>query len=680
MRLTISRTTLMCVTVLALAGPTVDASAQPATTAQSPAAPAAPSAGDRIVIEAREARRQRDARRLADAQRRIEPLRHPLAPWVDYWELNNRLREATPDEVEAFYARWPGSYVEDRLRNDWLLELGRRRLWEPLLADLPRFRMNDDREVTCYALVAEHLAGRPVAERALAAWLDQRDADDGCHLLARTLLADGAFTQADVWRKARRSTEQNQPRAARQALELVEPPIAGRDANWWEQPERTLDRPPAGRRPDGLDTLALGRLAAIDADRAAQRLAGANLQKLPADDATWAWGQTARWTALRLQPQAVARFETVRELAAGSGAAALSDDVLAWQVRAALRAEPTRWDLVGAGIDAMSARERDDPAWTYWRARADLALAADGEAGQAQRDGAREALRPLAARMNFYGKLAAEDLGRPQAMPPRPAALSAAEREAARRHPGLARALHAIAIGLRSEGVREWNFTLIGMDDRQLLAAAQLACDREVWDRCIHTSERTRTEVDVAQRFPTPFRDAVVAQAGRSGLDPAFVYGLIRQESRFITDARSQAGASGLMQLMPGTARWTARKIGLPYSDAAVNDPDTNLKLGMAYLKLVLDDFGGSAALATAAYNAGPGRPRRWRDGPVLEPAAWAESIPFNETRDYVKKVLSNAAYYSALMAGAPPALKPRLGPPIGPRAAGAPAPDTELP
>ena len=667
------RTAALCLAaVLGVAAPAA-ASAQ----AARPAA-AATTVGDRIVLDAHEALRQRDARRLADAKRAIEPLRHPLAPWVDYWELGNRLREVTADEVEAFYARWSGTYVEDRLRNDWLLELGRRRQWDAFQADFPRLRMNDDREVTCYAALADHLDGRDVVARAREAWFAQRDADDGCHLLARTLLAAGVFIQADVVAKTRLAVERNQPRAARQALELADvAPVAA----WWDQPERVLDRAPVDRRADLLDALALGRLAAADPDRAAQRLDDGLAARLGPEAALWAWGQTARWSALRLQPQAVERYERLPALIArASGAPALSDDVWAWQVRAALRAEPTRWDLVRAGVDAMGEAARADPAWVYWGARADLALAPAGDAGAAQRARAQQALASIAGPMHFYAKLAAEELGRPQALPPRPPPLTAAEREAARRHPGLARALHAIGLGLRSEGVREWNFTLRGMDDRQLLAAAQLACDREVWDRCIATSERTRALVDVAQRFPTPFRDAVVGQAQGAGIDPALVYGLIRQESRFVLDARSHVGASGLMQLMPATARWTARKVGVPLRAGRVTDLETNLKLGASYLRLVLDDFGGSPALATAAYNAGPGRPRRWREGPVLEPAAWAEAIPFGETRDYVKKVLSNAVVYAALLADAPLALRPRLGPPIGPRAAGEPAPDTELP
>jgi soluble lytic murein transglycosylase len=134
------------------------------------------------------------------------------------------------------------------------------------------------------------------------------------------------------------------------------------------------------------------------------------------------------------------------------------------------------------------------------------------------------------------------------------------------------------------------------------------------------------------------------------------------------------------MQLMPATARETARHIGLnTYTPNQINDRETNILLGTAYLKRALDDFGGSMALAAAAYNAGPGRPRSWRDGPVLEGAIWAENVPFAETRDYVKKVLSNATVYAALLTGQAQSLRERLGT-VGPREAGAPPIDSKMP
>jgi soluble lytic murein transglycosylase len=213
------------------------------------------------------------------------------------------------------------------------------------------------------------------------------------------------------------------------------------------------------------------------------------------------------------------------------------------------------------------------------------------------------------------------------------------------------------------------------------MAAAELACNREIWDRCINTSDRTRQEIDLYQRYPLPFRRDIIAAAREVNLDPAYMFGLIRQESRFQISARSVVGASGLMQVMPATADWVARRLGMTdYRNDLITDPNTNLKLGAGYLKLVLDDLGGSQPMAAAAYNAGPGRPRRWREGPRLEAAAWAENVPFNETRDYVKKVVTNATLYGHVMNGTPLSIKNRLGAPIGPRAATAPPDNRDLP
>jgi soluble lytic murein transglycosylase len=345
----------------------------------------------------------------------------------------------------------------------------------------------------------------------------------------------------------------------------------------------------------------------------------------------------------------------------------LNDDLLIWKVRAALR--QSQWQQVLSATGAMTAATRQDPAWSYWRARALLAIGPN----EAQRLEAQSLLAQIASVRGFYEQLALEELGQAITVPERPAPLTAPEKTTALHHPGLQRALHAIAMGLRPEGNREWNYstnlhTPGGMPDRELLAAADLACQRQVWDRCINTSERTKEVLDHEQRFPMPLREIVVRRAQDIRLDPAYVYGLIRQESRFVTDARSHVGASGLMQVMPATAKWTAQKIGLSgFTPQQINDREVNVTIGTAYLKLVLDDFEGSMPMATAAYNAGPSRPRSWRNGPVLEAAIWAETIPFQETRDYVKKVLSNTTNYAAILTRQPQSIKARLGS-VGPR------------
>jgi soluble lytic murein transglycosylase len=646
---------------------------------------AAAQSGNQTILEAREALRKKDRSRLAAARAAAQADRHPLTQWVEYWELGNRLASAQQDEVDAFYARWRGSYVEDRLRNDWLLELGHRRDWRNFAADYPRFRMNDDREVSCYALLSAHLAGSDVRTAAREAWFAQREADEGCALLAATLFDAKVFSEAEVWQKARLAADGNRPRAARQAVGLLGPKQAsGLDAAL-DTPARYLVRSAGlhGRPRAEMATLALIRLAANEPEAAAGQLLERWERDLPPDLAAWAWAAAGKQAALKLLPEAAKYFQRAAQLNARAKVPLeWPDDTLAWKARASLRSDgATRWPQVVQAIAAMGASEQRDPSWVYWRARALHALAADPGTpeGEAQRAQARALLGSIAGQLHFYGTLAAEDLGQPIVVPSRPAPPTPEERDAALQHPGLTRALLLIAIGLRPEGVREWNFSLRGMGDRELLAAAQLACEREVWDRCINTSDRTRVEVDVEQRYPTPFRNEVLARSRDIGLDPAYVYGLIRQESRFVMDARSGVGAAGLMQIMPATAKWTAKKIGVDYSPDLLNNRDFNIRLGTSYLKLVLDDFAGSQPMAAAAYNAGPNRPRRWREGPSLEAAIWAENIPFSETRDYVKKVLSNATFYAALLEGGSPSLKARLGRPIGPKEAAA-AVDKDLP
>ena len=654
-----------------------------ASAAPAPApAPAADPAS--TVLDAREAFRKRDRNRLGALRAQANVEANPLAMWVEYWELGSRLGEAQQAELTAFADRWSGSYVEDRLRNDWLLELGRRRDWANFTAEFPRFRMNDDRQVTCYSLVPEQIAGRDVKAAGIAAWLAQKDDDDGCALLAAILVDTRQLGSADVWKKVRLSLEANKPRAARQAAGLLGPVVAASVAEIVDGPAKFLaKKATVSPRTDAeLASLALTRLAATDSESVAGLLVERWEKALPPDLAAWSWASVARQTAIKLQPEAADQFMRAERANRKGKEIELPDELLAWKVRAALRADggKARWQQVVQAIDAMSPAEQRDAAWIYWKARALQALAKDSQDGETLRASSREMLTGIAPQLNFYGQLAAEDLGQPQALPAKPAPLTPAERDAVATHPGFARALALIAIGLRGEGVREWNFSIRGLSDRELLAAAQLACDREVWDRCINTSERTRTEIDMEQRFPAPLRQEVSARAREIGLDPAFVYGLIRQESRFIMDARSGVGASGLMQLMPATAKWTAKKIGMPYTPALITDRDTNLRLGNAYLKLVLDDVGGSQAMAAAAYNAGPGRPRKWREGPLLEPAVWAENIPFAETRDYVKKVLSNSAYYAHALGGKGTTIRSRLGRPVGPPDPNAPPLDKELP
>ena len=667
---------------------------------------------DSLLLEMNQAFKKGDKARLAALLPQASG--HALEPWAAYWELKARLDEASGTEVQAFLTRYAGTYQEDRLRNDWLLLLGQRRDWGNFAAEYPKFRMNDDKEVRCYALHIDHLQGTSTLTSAAPAeqaaevrkhWLAQRDADDGCNLAADGLIKDPnsthtGMTAQDAWRKARLAMEANRPRAARNALQIVSLDTASNVPDIQADPLKFLKKRAIalGKERKEAELLALIRLAGSNTDAAAMQLDTKWSVQLNAEQRNWAWGAIGKQAALSLSSQAVDYFSNV------SKDADLSDDMLGWKVRAVLRASSApNWPAVYNAINAMSDDARKEATWVYWKARAlkNSAAAraaknagrADIPAARSELDEANALLESIAGVRGFYEQLALEELGRKITVPERPLPLTQLEKDAARQNAGLKRALAAIAIGLRPEGVREWNYSTNlhnsngqtggqagGMNDRELLAAAQLACEREVWDRCINTSERTKTVIDFEQRFPMPHQPSVVKRSAEINMDPAYVYGLIRQESRFVTDARSGVGAAGLMQVMPATARWTAKKIGLTsFTADQINDRETNIAIGTGYLKLVLDDFGGSMPLAAAAYNAGPGRPRAWRNGPQIEAAIWAENVPFAETRDYVKKVLSNTTNYAALLTGQAQSLKKRLGM-VGPRDAGVVEVNPDLP
>ena len=632
---------------------------------------------DQAVLDIAQAYKQRDLKRMASL---LSATRGSLLePWAAYWELSARLDTASKAEIEGFLARWAGSYQEDRLRADWLMQLGRNREWSAVRQQFGQYRMGDDRAIACYGLWSDWQAtGADVAAQVQDLWLAQREPDEACAGVAEELLKAKKMPGQTAWVRARLGMENDRLKVTTQAVGALNEKWVKTVNAVYLSPGKYLGGKVTALQPQTREfvSLALIRLAYLEPQDAAIEVEKLRWRaQLTAEERSWIWGVIGKRAAQKgldtaLGYYAKGRFDQMHE------------DHLLWAARAALRAG--QWAQVQQAIASLPQALRKEPGWVYWHARAVLAQ----RAGESVRSQAQADLQSIAGVRGFYEQLALEELGQRSSAPPRPLSLSAEEKEAARQNPGLQRALHAIALGLRSEGVREWNYSINlhvkgGMDDRGLLAAADLACHAEVWDRCINTSERTKGFIDMEQRFPMPFKAAVTARAQSIGLEPAYVYGLIRQESRFIMDAKSGVGASGLMQVMPATAKWTAKKIGMTdFTPNKINERDTNIAIGTGYLKLVLDTFGGSMPLAAAAYNAGPSRARAWRGASgaqALEAAIWAENIPFKETRDYVKKVLSNTTLYAAVLSGQPQSIKARLGN-VGPVDAAVPEVGLDLP
>ena len=635
----------------------------------------APNKADEVILDMSQAFKKNDKAQLSRLLPRAKG--HALEPWAAYWDLRVRLDQASNSEIQQFLTQYAGSYAEDRLRNDWLLQLGRQRDWADFAKEYPRFRMNDDREVRCYALSTEAYLSKPdTAAELKRLWYAFRDTEDGCTYTAEKLHDLKKIESLDLWRKARLAMDNNRPRAAQLALNIESVELGKQAMLIHADPQKYLDKRILAitKKRKELSVLALIRIANTDPDKAAQLLEKKWGLMLTKEEHNWVWAVIGKQAAQKLQDNAHNYFNKV------SRNQDLNDDLLIWKTRAALRSGD--WKAVISAVDAMDTAKQD-PTWIYWKARGQLA--ANPRATEPMRLEALASLQSIASVKGFYEQLAMEELGQAITAPAKPETLTPQEKSVAAQNAGLQRALIALSLGLRSEGNREWNYstnlhTPGGMSERELLAAADLACSKQVWDRCINTSERTKLTVDFDQRFPMPLKDTVLRRTKEIQLDPAYVYGLIRQESRFIMDAKSVVGAAGLMQVMPATAKWTAKKIGMTnFQPHQINDHEINVAIGTGYLKLVLDDFDGSLPLAAAAYNAGPSRSRNWRKGPILEAAIWAENIPFNETRDYVKKVLSNTTNYAAIITGQPQSLKARLGT-VGPRNAQAPAENTDLP
>jgi len=604
---------------------------------ESKTAPAQITDADRMFIDLREAARKNDVFRAQQLSSNL--VAYPFDDYVTYFSIKPQLFDSgggprsdysADSQVIAFLNQYQGTALADRMRNDWLLVLGKRKDWARFDVEYAKFVLDDDTQVKCYSLLSKLSQGENPTKLAIdsrSVLLDPSNFGQACQELVPSLVAAGGMT----------------PSEAR---------AIGRAAS-----ERGFDT--MARRLGGEDPIAeIVKTAKVDPAKAYREFLLTSSRYSKENQAV-AWGVIGQFLAKKLDPNADDAYRLQQELGYNE---LLSVESQEWKVRAGLRAKD--WSLVKNAIEGMNPIVRSkDPAWTYWYGRA---LKAQGQDAKAK-----ESFEFIDEQYNFYGQLAREELGKSNHAPSR-TKVTEQEIDAMASRKGFVRSERLYAMNLRFEGNREWNWELRNMTDKQLLAAAEYAKRIQLFDRVVNTADRTKQEHDFSLRYPTPFRDELSPIARQIDLNLAWAYGLIRQESRFIMNASSSVGASGLMQVMPNTAKYVAKKIGmLNYTNDKLSDTNTNLTLGSNYLNMVLVDLDGSWVLASAAYNAGPSRSKAWREKLTspTEGAIFAETIPFNETRTYVKNVLSNANYYSSVMNGQTPSLKQRLGV-ISPKAA----------
>jgi len=608
------------------------------------------SSQDKAVLAARDAFVSGDGFKLIGYVGKIRG--HALESYLASWRLRLRLEEASPNELRDFLARNEGTVLAEQMRRDWLRVLGKNGQWELFREEYPLL-VKADPDVACYALQERwRRQDASVFAEIRSLWKSPQALPSGCAPVVDAMLQSGDLTSRDLRDRFRLLVQAGLPAEARRIAERMPADqtfaavqiddAAGAPAGFLERSDAGL-KTAAGRE---LAIVALTGLARNDPQQAFRCWDGRLKEAFPPEDRQYVWAMLATYAARRHLPEALDWFGK-------AGGMSLSDEQLAWYARIALRQE--NWQEVKGAIGRMSPPERREPVWTYWLGRSLCALGA--------REEGRTLLGRIAGEHHFYGRLAAEELGMPLEIPPKAAPPTPEELAGVASLDCMRRALALYRIGLRTEAVAEWLWTVRTMDDRMLLAAAELARRNGIWDRAINTADRTVAAHDFTLRYPAPYGDVLLKQARVRKLDEPLVFGLVRQESRFIADAKSSAGAAGLMQLLPSTARLVARKIGMKdFRTSRLGRPEVNAALGAFYLRQVLDGFGGNAVLAAAAYNAGPGRAGRWRDAKPLEGAIYVETIPFAETRQYVKKVMANAVYYAALLGGEQRSLKSRLG------------------
>ena len=566
---------------------------------------------------------------------------YPLYPYLRYYQLRARLRALPSTEVRAFLTDYPESLLGARLRTEWLKETARQGRFDLFVTD---YAPQTDPELRCHALARELRGHTPATavKSGLELWLTGKSSPAACDAVFATLRTRSVLTDDLVWQRIMLSARASNPR---RGLELAkrfarpsEQALADLLVRVWNTPTSTLQIPALRQdTPKVRDIVGYGlaRLARQHVSRAADawQQAQSRYRFTPAEA-----GHVSREIALAAAAQDHPRL---RELLGRVNPEGVEDAIERLRLREALRARD--WStLVAWTAQAPRGATTNPLRWRYWQARA---LQETGQTASAK-----ATFKVLAAERDYYGFMASDQLGVPYAMIHHAIAPTAAERVHANALGGMQRAQEFYRLNLRAQARSELEFELSGRDKRTQEVAAALANDWGWHDRAIMALGQIQSYDDLDLRFPLLHQALVEKFSVQRGLMPALVYSIIRGESAFVTDARSVAGALGLMQVMPATGAITAKHLGLRLrSPMELTQVEKNLAIGSEYLRQVLRQFGGSFPLAAAAYNAGPSRVKAWLKNASCVPAdVWVDTIPFAETEAYVRRALFYAAIYEA--------------------------------
>ncbi len=568
---------------------------------------------------------------------------HPLYPWVEFAQLKHDIDNVPDARAKAFLENHEGEAVGDAFRELWLASASRHQDW-------PAFRAAWSPSIKGGILRCAELNARQATGAADAQWISDAQAlwrstgkslPTECDIPFAVLAAKGGLPPALRWEridKAAGEWNAGVMRDAAQGLPPDEAALANDYASFMEAVNERALRWPKTTRSRWIASQGLARLGKsvpLAAETQLPKYAQA-LDFTEADRGRVLY-QIALWTVASYEPESARRLAAVP-------ASAYDDKLHEWQVREAMARSD--WRAALAGIRAMPDKQRSDSRWTYFEGRL-LEMTGD-------KAGAQAAYHRAAREPQFHGFLAADRINQPYALCPWLPQDSETAKAVVARDPALVRAVGLYRIDREAWAQREWDDALSRFDDTQRRLAVEVAQDNGWFDRGVFglgtaSGQSRPDELRLyTLRFPLHHEQMIRREAVKNSLDPAWIAAEIRAESVFNPNAHSAANALGLMQLLPGTGMTVARQLGIPWAGAnSLYDPDTNIVLGSAYLRQLLDKYGGQPYFAIAGYNAGPAPLLRWQSQrPGMDPDFWIETISYKETREYVARVLAFSTIY----------------------------------
>ena len=573
---------------------------------------------------------------------------HPLAGWLEYSSLRRDFATLPAERGAAFLAKYRGQVVADSFRKDWLAALAKRKEWPAFLASWNHDI--DDAGLRCSQLQARLARSTQGAPSLDANWFDDvvamwrssgKSLPDACDAPFAQLASEGRLTDALRWERIDQAIAETQPgviRSIGKGFAGVDAAQANAYAAWLDNPNGSIESWPKTARSRLVASRGLAKLAKAAPDRAEALLPGiAKTLGMNEDERGRVLYQVALWSVASYLPESARRLAAVPD-------SAYDANLHEWQAREAMARSD--WRAALAAIRRMPAAQRDDSRWTWFAARTSELT---GDAA-----GAKALYAQAASKPDFHGFLAADKLDRPYALCPWQPAVTPAAKQAIARDPAIVRALQLFALDRKGWAEREWKDALSRFSDEQRRIAVEVAQDNGWFDRGVFAlvnvgGTRHPEETRLYQlRFPLHHDATIRREAARNDLDPAWIAAEIRAESVFDPNARSPADARGLMQVLPGTGADVARKLGLAWGGGqSLYDADTNIVLGSAYLRQLMDKYGGRPYQVIAGYNAGPAPLGRWMSQrPAMDADFWIETISYKETREYVARVLSFSTVY----------------------------------